>query len=172
MLCVTTVSYSIIFNGEHLDFFQLQRGLRQGDPLSPYIFIFLIEALNFLMANVLHLNLVSGIKLSRSYPFLTHLLFADDSLFFLKANVAECDALMNTLHKYCYASGQRINFNKSGIFFSPNTHSSLKVALSNTSRVQILNDLGKYLGLPTSWGSSKKQAFNNNTNRILAKIGG
>nr|DAD38904.1 TPA_asm: hypothetical protein HUJ06_013226 [Nelumbo nucifera] len=97
MLCVTTVSYSVAFNGMEVGPIILGRGLRQGDPLSPYLFI---------------LCLISGCRICRDAPSVSHLLFADDSFFFFKVEEMECNAMKNILKVYEEASGQAINFQK------------------------------------------------------------
>ncbi|XP_026398414.1 uncharacterized protein LOC113294224 [Papaver somniferum] len=79
-LCVSTVSYSILLNGIPTGFFQPERGLRQGDPLSPYLYIICSEALSSYIDSLQKKGVVEGIKVCKDSPEMTHLLFADDSL--------------------------------------------------------------------------------------------
>ena len=170
--CVSTVSYSLILNGEHMPPFRPQRGLRQGDPLSPYLFILLIDALSSLLTNAVEDRQIQGIKLSRSCPTLSHLLFADDSLFFSKATKKDSWALIQVLQSYCYASGQQINLNKSGLIFSSNTPVNLQNVISSITRIPILKEMGNYLGLPSHWGTSRKQIFKKIEEKFDSKIEG
>jgi hypothetical protein len=86
MRLVTTVSFSVLFNGEHLEEFAPSRGIRQGDPISPYLFLSAAEGLSCRLKSRVESSSLSGIKVAPSAPMVCHLLFADDSLLFFKAN--------------------------------------------------------------------------------------
>ena len=86
MKCVTTVSYRIKINGKLSEEISPQRGLRQGDPLSPYLFLICAEAFSCLLLAAETTGELSGIKGCQNAPSINHLLFADDSLLLLKAN--------------------------------------------------------------------------------------
>ncbi|XP_074298528.1 uncharacterized protein LOC141629421 [Silene latifolia] len=77
--CVSTVSFSVLINGTPMKEFQPSRGLRQGDPLSPYLFILCAEALSNLIRRAVVNDSLHGIRISQSAPFVSHLFFADDS---------------------------------------------------------------------------------------------
>ena len=159
MQYVTTTSLSIKVNGEPLNYFQPTRGIRQGDPLSPYLFILVANFLSMLMKKVVQDGTIKGIKLNRNCPVLSHLLFADDSIFFQDEMVQECQNLAGIIHQYCYASGQVVNLNKSGIFFSKDSPNELRRNMSRELRVPEIDKTGKYLGIPSDWGITKKQMF-------------
>ena len=89
MECITTVSYSILINGEPLDIFHPTRGLRQGHPLSPYLFLICSEGLHSLLQKDADAGHIRGVSICKKGPRLTHLFFADDSLVFRLANLAE-----------------------------------------------------------------------------------
>lgn len=89
MNCITSASFSVILNGEPTGKIIPTRGLRQGDPLSPYLFLLCLEGLSLLINMATRTKVISGIQIARSAPKLTHLFFADDSLVFLRANAAE-----------------------------------------------------------------------------------
>ncbi|KAL8156575.1 hypothetical protein AgCh_001610 [Apium graveolens] len=120
MLCVQTVSYSISFNGSQIGPVNPNRGLRQGDPLSPYLFLLCVEGLSFLLTKVVENGKIHGCQSNAHAPSVTHLLFADDSFLFFKASSEELNEVVSVLQKYEEQSGQAINFLKSGIFFSSN----------------------------------------------------
>ena len=82
-------SFSVLINGTHSGFFRNTRGLRQGNPLSPYLFILVMEAFNQLLSRASCGGLVEGFKMGRSSgegTDLLHLLFADDTLIFCNVN--------------------------------------------------------------------------------------
>ncbi len=85
MQYVTTISFSILINGAPTPSFTPTRGLRQGDPLSPYLFLIISQALSCLISKAKEKSLLKGIKLSRAYPIITNTLFADDTLLFGRA---------------------------------------------------------------------------------------
>lgn len=117
--CITTVSYTVLINGEQSRSIKPQRGLRQGDPISPYLYILCTEGLSTLIKH----NIQHGFKASRSGPPVSHLLFADDTLAFCKATMEEVHNLSCILNIYQQAPGQEINYTKSAIFFSKGTPS-------------------------------------------------
>ena len=159
MKCITSVSYSVIINGEAYGNISPSRGLRQGDPLSPYLFILCTEAFSALLDDASNRKKINGISICRGCPSVTHLLFADDSLLFWKVDRGEVCLLTKILDLYEATSGQKINSEKSSVTFSHNT--SLK------TRNDVLSILGpmqdsrrwKYLGLPSVIGKSKNQVF-------------
>jgi hypothetical protein len=119
MRCVSTVSFSILINGNPSPNFKPQRGIRQGDPLSPYLFIICAEVLSSLITQLQISNKIKGIAIATNAPHITHLFFADDSILFCRAKATEATHLMAALTSYQRASGQQINFNKSEMTFSP-----------------------------------------------------
>jgi len=84
MVCVTTTSYSILVNGEPKGMIIPTRGIRQGDPLSPFLFLLCTEGLHGLISQAAHIGDIHGFQLCRRSPKLTHLLFVDDSLLFFQ----------------------------------------------------------------------------------------
>ena len=118
MKCVNTVSYSCNVNGELKKYISPSRGIRQGDPLSPYLFLICFEAFSNLLKRADQERTIKGLKISRRGPTLTHLLFTDDSLVFCKAGTTEARKLMELLHRYESTSGQLVNLEKSSAFFS------------------------------------------------------
>ena len=115
--CISSVQYRVLLNGQPRGFITPQRGLRQGDPLSPYLFIMCTEALIVNIKKAERVKQLTGLKVARACPAISHLLFADDSLFFCKANKEECQTIFRILKEYETVSGQQINFQKSSIQF-------------------------------------------------------
>ncbi|XP_019152213.1 PREDICTED: uncharacterized protein LOC109149044 [Ipomoea nil] len=89
MMCVSTVSYSFLVNGIRSDAIIPTRGLRQGDPLSPFLFIICAEGLSLLLQRAQDRGLIHGCRVARGAPAVSHIFFADDSLLFFKATGQE-----------------------------------------------------------------------------------
>ena len=121
MQCISSVTYDVRINGKPSGHIIPTRGLRQGDPLSPYLFLLCAEGLSALIKKASADGLLEGISVSRGGPCLSHLFFVDDSLIFCKATIEECEVLQRVMSKNEKASGQQLNRTKTSLFFSPNT---------------------------------------------------
>ncbi|GAU44727.1 hypothetical protein TSUD_88120 [Trifolium subterraneum] len=170
MLCVSSVNYSALVNFEKVGPIRPGRGLRQGDPLSPYLFIIVAEGLTSLIKKAVASGDLHGIKICRGAPAVSHLLFADDCFLFCRSNLSETRKLMEILKIYEEASGQEINLSKSEVFFSRNISSAAQEDLSNLMGVKHVMGTGTYLGLPSTVGRSKKQTFAFIKDRIWKRI--
>ena len=90
MGCISTATYSILINGEPQGNIVPTRGLHQGDPLSPYLFLLCTEGFHGLLKKFENLGDIKGISISHNGPKLIHLLFADDSFIFCRAKDSDC----------------------------------------------------------------------------------
>ncbi|CAN1332707.1 Putative ribonuclease H protein At1g65750 [Linum perenne] len=159
MTCVKSVRYRVNVNSTLTDSFVPMRGLRQGCPLSPFLFILCAEGLSALVKHKTAMGLLHGSLVSRGAPRISHLLFADDSLFFCRATIQEVRELKETFDVYARASGQLINFEKSGMMFTKSTHPMLAAGLRAILGVSRELDTGNYLGMPAMVGANKRQTF-------------
>jgi len=98
------------------------RGIRQGDLISPYLFLICVEALSALLQQAEGKGFITGVPTSSKGPRLSHLFFADDSMIFCKANSVEWRRVMRILGIYEKVFGQQINLQKTSLFFSRNTN--------------------------------------------------
>ncbi|XP_026417489.1 uncharacterized protein LOC113312969 [Papaver somniferum] len=97
MQCVSTTSISVLLNGSPCDQFEPTRGVIQGDPLSPYLFILAMEYLSRSLIFAEHNKSIIGIKASRKSPPISHMLFADYILIFGQANMQHIDKILQIL---------------------------------------------------------------------------
>ncbi|MCH80381.1 hypothetical protein A2U01_0001148, partial [Trifolium medium] len=102
--CVSTVSFSILINGKPSRAFSPKRGLRQGDPLSPYLFIICVDVLSALISKAQNNKFIHGVKVAPRAPEITHLFFADDSLMFCRATKDETTHMKALITTYQQAS--------------------------------------------------------------------
>src|SRR4051794_1307640 len=116
MVCVSSVQYKVRFNSNETQKFSPTRGLRQGDPLSPYLFLLCAEELSGLINHEEKLGNLKGVQVCRDSPVISHLLFTDDSLILMKADNANATTLKSVLDEYCSASGQIVSAQKCSIY--------------------------------------------------------
>ncbi|XP_026430302.1 uncharacterized protein LOC113326839 [Papaver somniferum] len=134
-------------------------GIRQGDTLSPYLFILSMEWFSRTMVEAHHSKSIQGISVARGAPPINHLLFADDCLIFTHANLTSVNNLLQVLQDFSSPFGQVINFDKSSILFSNNMDPVVCDSLSNILGIQPMSKNEKYLGYPLIIGRSKVKAF-------------
>ena len=159
MQCVTSSSMNLLWNGELTESFKPLRGLRQGDPLSPYLFVMCLERLCHRIDRAVGAKKWKPISLSCGGPKLSHICFADDLILFAEASVAQIRVIRGVLESFCKASGQRVSLEKSKIYFSKNVHRDLEKLISDESGIKSTKDLGKYLGMPVLQKQINKDTF-------------
>ncbi|KAL0292490.1 UNVERIFIED_CONTAM: putative mitochondrial protein [Sesamum radiatum] len=148
ILCVSSVSYSFVLSGSRFGSITPQRGLRQGDPLSPYLFLLCTESLSSLFRVASAQGLVPGVAVCR---------------------VQHVRGILDT---YKLASGQEINLCKSSATFSRNTPVVLQQQLADLLGIRLENKHELYLGLPAMAFRSKKALFAALKDRIWRRIHG
>jgi len=170
MACVTSVSYSVLVNGNPVGCFKPSRGLRQSDPISPYLFLLCAETLSSLLFKAENKGFITGVPTSPRGPRLSHLFFADDSLLFCKANLVEWRRLIKILGVYEAGLGQKLNLQKTSLFFSRNTTLARKEEIVRLSGISEASRLDTYLGVPAWIGKNKGQAFKEIVERVRKKL--
>ena len=147
--CISTASFSVLINGSPSGFFRSSRGLRQGDPLSPYLFVIGMEALSCLLKRAVEGNFISGCRFEGrdgGEIVISHLLYADDTIIFCDANAEQLMYLRWTLMWFEAFSGLKINLHKSEIIPLGRVDNVEELAAELGCGVGSLPT--KYLGLP------------------------
>ena len=172
MECIKTVHYSVLIDGVPKGYTTPTRGIRQGDPLSPYLFLLCAEGLTTLLRKASLDGSLRGIQPCRSGSWVSHLFFADDSLLFGQATLSECRKILEILDLYAACSGQQINREKTSIFFSSNITPHSRQAIHEFWGSSGALNFGQYLGLPAMIGRSKKAIFHGLKERIIQRLQG
>lgn len=148
MSCISTSSLFVLLIGERLNPFLPFRGIRQGDPFSPCIFILCMEYLAWLIQEEVLSGNWHGFKTSRNGHTFTYLFFADDLILFAKATTKNCLTIKRALDTFCNISSQKINYLKSRIFFSPKIDPRNIKRVENELQISFTRNFGKYLDVP------------------------
>ncbi|KAL8124336.1 hypothetical protein AgCh_012113 [Apium graveolens] len=146
------------------------RGIRQGDPLSPYLFIICAEGLSSLISKYEAKQWIHGIKVCRKAPAISHMLFVDDSYFYCKANTTEASKVIELLNVYEKASGQKINRGKSSVFFSSNVLDYNRQSVCQKLQMGEADVNTTYLGLPSILGRNKSAILGYLKEKACAKV--
>ncbi|RVW74568.1 LINE-1 retrotransposable element ORF2 protein [Vitis vinifera] len=145
--CLSSVSYAILVNGNAKGWVKAARSLRQGDPLSPFLFTIVADVLSRMLLKAEERNLLEGFRVSRNRCRVTHLQFADDTILFANPREEELQTLKSLLLVFGQISGLKVNLDKSNLF-------GINLDQNHLSRLALLLDCKAsdwpilYLGLP------------------------
>ena len=142
--CISTVRFSVLVNGSPEGFFDSSRGPQQGDPLSPLLFVFVMEALSSMLSTGINDGLSEGFKVGK--VTVSHLLFANDTLIFCKACPNQLAYLRGIFLLFEAASGLKVNLAKSVLI--PVGNIQQVDYLASILGCEVASLLIKYLGLP------------------------
>lgn len=172
MFCVTSVTFSTLINNQAFGCIHPERGLRQGDPLSPFLFVLCTEGLIHMLEQAVRNNRIQGIKFSEDGPMIHHMLFADDSLLLCRAEVSQATEIMNILKVYEKATGQQMSIAKSAITFGAKVADALKDAIKVVTGIANEGGTGNYLGLPECFSGSKTEMLAYIYDRLKGRMNG
>jgi hypothetical protein len=159
MHSITSVETNVKWNGARGSYFRPQRGIRQGDPISPYLFVMCIDKLSHLISQAVKEGTWKAPRAGRNGPIVSHLMFAYDLLLFGEATTEQLKCMTDILDKFCRLLGQQVSNEKTSVFSSSNTSRRLRDTLIRTSGYRETNSFGKYLGGSFNRESPKKEGF-------------
>ncbi|KAJ9536539.1 hypothetical protein OSB04_un000291 [Centaurea solstitialis] len=167
---VTSPSFSIVLNGETYGHFLGKRGIRQGDPLSPYLFTLIMEGFTMIMNQCIMEAAEFGYHHGCADLGITHLCFADDLFVFSRGDVASVGVLKKALELFAVRSGLSPNLQKSDVFFG-NVADQEKLAILNCLPFRQGSFPIRYLGVPLSPVALKAADYGCMIARVNDRIG-
>ncbi|KAJ0483299.1 putative RNA-directed DNA polymerase [Helianthus annuus] len=169
--CLKSSRASVLLNGSPTDEFTITKGLRQGDPLSPFLFVLVLEALSIVMKRAVDVGLFRGVKLLKDGPVLSHFCYADDVIFIGEWDMDNVKNLNRILRCFSLSSGLKINLSKSCL---------LGIGVDE-NRVIDMADVVKcksgklpftYLGVPIGENMKKVKAWKSIIDRFNSRLSG
>nr|GFB81360.1 RNA-directed DNA polymerase, eukaryota [Tanacetum cinerariifolium] len=159
---------SILVNESPTTEFQLHCGLKQGDPLAPYLFILDMESLHLSFSRVVDFGLFKGINIDYTVT-LSHLFYADDAIFIGEWSEENLNRILQVLHCFSLASGLKINVHKSqllgvGIPLSISTAATLVLGCS------VMTTPFKYLGVMVGGNMSIINAWDDSIQKLKSQL--
>ena len=166
--CLKSSRGSILINGSPTEEFQFYKGLKQGDPLSPFLFILLMESLHLSFQRVVDAGMFKGIHLSTSLN-ISHMFFADDAVFIGRWCEGNINTLIHVLECFYRASGHKINMSKSKIMGMNVEVNKVKQAADKLGCL-ILKTPFIYLGTKVGGNMSRVLAWNEVIDKVRARL--
>ncbi|XP_028091229.1 uncharacterized protein LOC114291579 [Camellia sinensis] len=156
--CVSSVRISILVNGSPTSEFSPQRGLRQGNPFSPFLFDTVFEGLNILLVRAINLGILRGVLVGSKDVILSHLQFADDSIIFSKADWDQMVLIKRILRCFEVLSGLRINYHKS-VVYGIGVDDALLLSFAKLLNCQVHSLPLRFLDLPLGANPGRKSTW-------------
>ncbi|GKD31453.1 RNA-directed DNA polymerase, eukaryota, partial [Tanacetum coccineum] len=162
--CLNSAMGSILVNGNPTSEFKFHKGLKQGEPLSPFLFILIMESLHLSFNHILNAGLFKGIQIDNSLT-LSHLFYADDAVFIGKWDKSNLITIVNMLKCFLLASGLKINIHKSKLMGIGIPHEEV-ISAANFIGCAILTMPFNYLGVKVGAHSSRSSSWE----EVIAKL--
>lgn len=167
--CITGCMISVKVNGVLEGYFPCKNGLRQGDPLSPYLFVLCMEVLSVMLHSKTRENPDFSFHWRTQQLGLTHIIFADDIFLFCKGDSNSINLLLDTVLSFSELSGLKLNTQKSQAFFCGVSHDIVSTTLRRYGFSRGSLPI-TYLGLPLITGTLNMQNCSPLIRRLCKKI--
>lgn len=165
--CVKSSSFSVMVNGSPAGFFRSSMGLRQGDPLSPYLFIMIIDVLSKIIS-IAEMGYISGFKVGSGSMSISHLQFANDTMIFCDVDMRQIGFLRCMLGVFEMVTGLPINLAKSEMFGVGQVRDLDSLAWILGCKIGTLPS--SHLGIPLGAPFKSKQIWNPVLERIEGRL--
>ncbi|KAG8372750.1 hypothetical protein BUALT_Bualt12G0099300 [Buddleja alternifolia] len=170
MCCVMSSQPRVIWNGETPPSLNPMCGLRQGDPLSLYLFVLCMERLAYLIEEEVDKGAWKPLRVCRGGPCFSHLFLAYDLIFMARVSFSNVNSIRRVLYQFSHSSGLQVNMGKSKVFFSPHLDIEYQQRLARSLGLVITRDLGKYLGAPIHHGRVSPSLFRPLIDKIQGRL--
>ncbi|KAM6563873.1 hypothetical protein CsatB_023871 [Cannabis sativa] len=168
--CIQIRKLGLLINGSVQGMVSPSCGLRQGDPLSPALFIIAADVLSRLITTRKAEGKLAGFRISREGPAITHLMFADDVILFGRASVKEAKGFIKCLEEYCSWSGQAVNYQKSTVFFTKGVSATNARDITSMLNMKRMKEDATYLGLPLFRSLNRSRDLRFLVDRALQRV--
>lgn len=170
--CISSPSFKILWNGDRTDSFCSSRGIRQGDPLSPYLFVLCMDVPFHIISDRVSGGMWKPMRAERNGPLISHLMFADDLILITEANERQMECVLECLNKFSNLSSQKVSMQKTRIIFSRNVSIDKRVSLCSVSGFSPASSLGRYLGSQVVQGRTNRNHYSFILEKIQSKLSG
>ncbi|KAL8469170.1 hypothetical protein ACS0TY_032119 [Phlomoides rotata] len=167
--CVEMTSASVLVNGSPTTEFKLEKGPRQGDSLSPFLFLIIAEGLNMLMERAVALNMAEGASVGKDKVIISHLQYADDTIFACSGKTKFFLEIKRILRWFELVSGLKVNFDKSSLW-GINIDYGVMENLGAKVGCEVEKALFSYLGLNVGFNHRNSSTWNNLVEKVKKKL--
>jgi exonuclease III len=167
--CVFGGNLSVLVNGCPTREINIQRGLKQGDPLAPFLFLLVVEGFGGVMRRAVDLDLFKGFKIRSGGPIISHLQYADDTLCIGDASLQNLWTLKAILRGFELASGMKVNFWKSCLIGINVENSFMEMACIFLNCIRGFLPF-KYLGLPVGASARRVSTWETMVEKIRKSL--
>ncbi|GJS23933.1 RNA-directed DNA polymerase, eukaryota [Tanacetum coccineum] len=166
--CLNSARGSILVNGSPTPEFKFFKGLKQGDPLSPFLFILVMESLHFSFSQIINAGFFKGIRIDNSLT-LSHLFYADDAVFIGKWDKFNLITIVNMLKCFFLVSGLKINIHKSKLMGIGVSHEEV-ISAANFIGCSTLSKPFTYLGVKVGDYNSRSSSWEEIIDKISVRL--
>ncbi|XP_061354128.1 uncharacterized protein LOC133298795 [Gastrolobium bilobum] len=159
-----------LWNGGKIDDFIPTRGLRQGDPLSPYLLVLAMDKLTHIITTAVNGGLWKPMHVGKGGPKISHLAFADDLMLFMEASEDQIQTLFKCLKIFEEMSGQKLSVEKTSVYFSKNTSKEIMDKVVQFSGFKCVNNVRRYLGAMMRQGRVSKHLYDGLVEKVRSKL--
>lgn len=170
MACMTSSTLQVLWNCDRTEKIIPSKGLRQGDPLYPYIFVICMDILS--IGDAINKGIWNPMRAGRRGPSIFHLIFADELLLFPEASIPQMNSMLQCLDFLCSLSGQKVTTSKTCIYFSKNVNNLKAASIVGYRGFKITKDLARYLGATIQHGRNSIHMYKESTDKIHSRLSG